>query len=204
MTRCAKAAARAARGSRRTRNALVTAEVALALVLLTGAGLLMQTLWGMQHVDRGFSADRIGDGHRQPAERPVPHPEEVRAFYARLLDRVRGDAGRRSAALTTGVLMPLLANSGTFSLRGQAAAAAGSASRVPVRFVSPGFFETIGARMALGRTFTTQVTTARRRWPSSTETLREVGLAGQDPIGRRLRPGDGDGDGRPGSPSSGS
>ena len=43
-------------GSRRTRNVLVAAEVALALVLLTGAGLLLRTLWGMQHVDRGFAS----------------------------------------------------------------------------------------------------------------------------------------------------
>lgn len=39
---------------------LVGAEVALALVLLTGAGLPLRTLWGMQSVERGFSADRIG------------------------------------------------------------------------------------------------------------------------------------------------
>lgn len=40
--------------------ATVAAEVALALVLLTGAGLLLQTLWGMQRVDRRFRVDRIG------------------------------------------------------------------------------------------------------------------------------------------------
>ena len=49
----------AAGASRRTRQVLIAAEVALAFVLLAGAGLLLRTLWSMQHVDRGFSPSRI-------------------------------------------------------------------------------------------------------------------------------------------------
>ncbi len=47
------------RCSRRTRSALVACEVALAFVLLAGAALLLRSLWTMQHVERGFSTDRI-------------------------------------------------------------------------------------------------------------------------------------------------
>src|SRR5688572_5613713 len=92
-------------GSRRTRNVLVAAEVALALVLLTGAGLLMRTFWGMQHVERGFSADRVAMATVSLPGASYRTPEAVRGFYNRFLERARAVPGVESAALTTGILL---------------------------------------------------------------------------------------------------
>src|SRR5688572_31950375 len=105
-------------GSRRTRSVLVAAEVALALVLLTGAGLLLQTLWGMQRVDRGFRLDRIGMATVSLPGGAYRTPDDVRAFYVRLVEKVRAIPGVESAAMTSGALMPLLASPGTFSIEG--------------------------------------------------------------------------------------
>ena len=177
-------------GSRRTRNALVAAEVALALVLLTGAGLLLRTLYGMQTVDRGFSADRIGMATVSLPGTTYRNPPDVRAFYGRFLEKVRAVPGVESAALTTGVLMPLLANSGVFSFEGKPAPPPDQQVEYPYEFVSPGFFDTLGARIAQGRDFGAQdhdrapevaivnETLARRVWP------------GENALGRRLRGGD--------------
>ena len=143
-------------GSRRTRSVLVAAEVALALVLLTGAGLLLQTLWGMQRVDRGFRVDRIGMATVSLPAVTYRTPDDVRAFYTRLLDRVRAMPGVESAALTTGVLQPLLANSGFLSFEGKPLPPPDQRLEYPRENVSPGFFETIGATIVRGRAFTEQ------------------------------------------------
>jgi len=65
-------------GSRRTRDGLVAAEVALALVLLTGAGLLLRTLWGMQTVDRGFRPAHVAMATVSLPGAAYRTPEEIR------------------------------------------------------------------------------------------------------------------------------
>ena len=178
-------------GSRRTRNVLVGAEVALALMLLAGAGLLLRTLWGMQGVERGFSTERIGMASLSLPARAYRTPADARAFYARFIERVRATPGVESAGLTSGILLPLLANSTTFAFEGKPLPPPEQRQEYPVENVSPGFFETIGARLAAGRTFqdgdhdraapvvVVNETLARKIWP------------GEDPIGKRLKPGDG-------------
>ena len=94
-------------------------------MLLAGAGLLLRTLWSMQHVDRGFSPSSRIATLSLPAA-PTARPPEVRTFYSRLLERVRSLPGVESAATGTGVLMPLLANSGIIRFEKPAAAAGSS------------------------------------------------------------------------------
>jgi putative ABC transport system permease protein len=178
-------------GQRRTRNVLVAAEVALALVLLTGAGLLLRTLWGMQRVERGFSSDRIGMATLSLPGAIYRTPDDVRAFYARVLEVVRRLPGVESAALTTGVLQPLLTNSGTFSFEGKPAPPPEQLVEYPYESVSPGFFETIGARMAAGRAFTNADVAGRSEVAVVNETLARSVWPGEDPLGKRLRAGDG-------------
>ena len=177
--------------SRRTRNILVGAEVALALVLLTGAGLLLRTLWGMQHVERGFTADRIGLATVSLPGTTYANQEAVRAFYNRFIERVRAVPGVESAALTSGILIPLLANSSTFAFEGKPLPPADQRPEYPVEAVSPKFFETIGARMAAGREFTDQDHDRAPLAAIVNETLAKAIWPGEDPIGRRLKPGDG-------------
>jgi predicted permease len=131
-------------GSGRTRSALIAAEVALAFVLLTGAGLLVRTLWSMQDVPRGFDTDRIAVASVSLPATLYVGPPEVRGFYARLLERVRALPGVESAATGTGVLLPLLANSGIYSFEGKPLPPPDQRVEYPVEVVSPGYFETLG------------------------------------------------------------
>jgi putative ABC transport system permease protein len=178
-------------GSRRTRNVLVGAEVALALVLLTGAGLLLRTLWGMQHVERGFSPERVamatvslpGSAYRTPAD--------VRAFYGRFIEKVRALPAIESAALTTGVLLPLLANSTIVTFEGKPLPPPEQRLEYPFENVSPAFFTTVGARMAAGREFTEQDHDRAAPVAIVNESLARTVWPGEDPIGKRLKPGDG-------------
>jgi putative ABC transport system permease protein len=183
-------------GSRRTRNVLVGAEVALALMLLTGAGLLLRTLWGMQAVDRGFIPERVAMATVSLPGTTYRTPEDIRAFYRRFIEKVRAVPGVESAALTTGVLMPLLANSGGFSFEGKPTPPPDQRPEYPFEFVSPGFFETIGAKMAAGREFTEQDHERAPQVAIVNETLARSVWPNEDPIGKRLRSGDG-ADGQP-------
>ena len=178
-------------GSRRTRNVLVGAEVALALVLLTGAGLLLRTLWSMQSVDRGFSADRIGVARVSLPGTIYRNPEMVRTFYARFLERARAVPGIESASFASGILLPLLANSTTFAFEGKPLPPPEQRLEYPVENVSPGFFETIGARLAAGRTFQDSDTDRAPLVTIVNETLARSIWPGEDPLGKRLKPGDG-------------
>jgi putative ABC transport system permease protein len=178
-------------GSRRTRSMLVAAEVALALVLLTGAGLLLQTLWSMQRVERGFSTERIGMATVSLPGGAYRTADDVRGFYARLLERVRVVPGVESAALTSGVLQPLLANSGIVSFEGKPTPPPEQQVEYPFESVSPGFFDTIGAIIIRGRAFADQDHAQAPRVAVVNETLANRIWPGEDPIGRRLRPGDG-------------
>ena len=175
--------------SRRTRNALVAAEVALALVLLTGAGLLMRTLWSMQSLDRGFTTERVLLATVSPPASSYSNPLAVRGFYARLLERVRSMPGAESAALTSDVLQPLVTNSGIFSIEGQPLPPPEERVEYPFETVSPGFFETLRFQLARGRTFTDQDHADAPRVVVINETLARMGWPHQDPIGRRMRSG---------------
>ena len=175
--------------SRGMRSALVAAEVALAFVLLAGAGLLLRTLWSMQHVDRGFSTERIATVRLSLPATLYAGPPEVRTFYATLLERVRALPGVESAALGTGVLQPLVTTSGVHTIEGRPLPPPEERVEYPIETVSPGYFETIGATMAAGRSFTAQDHAEAPFAVVVNETLARQGWPGQDPIGRRIRPG---------------
>ena len=178
-------------GSRRTRNLLVGAEVALALVLLTGAGLLLRTLWGMQGVDRGFSPERVAMATVSLPGSTYRTPPDVRTFYARFIEKVRAVPGVESAALTTGVLLPLLANSGGAVFEGKPLPPPEQRAEYPYENVSPGFFTTIGATMAAGREFSDQDHDRAAPVAIVNEALARTVWPGEDPIGKRVKPGDG-------------
>jgi putative ABC transport system permease protein len=117
-------------------------------------------------------------------------PADVRSFYSRLLERVRALPGVESAGTATGVLLPLLANSGTFSIEGKPLPPEEERIEYPVEVVSPGYFETLGYAVASGRTFSERDHADAPRAVVINDTLARMGWPGQDPIGRRLRPGD--------------
>jgi putative ABC transport system permease protein len=179
-------------GSRRTRDMLVTAEVALALVLLTGAGLLLRTLWGMQRVPHGFVATRVGMATVSLPAATYRNAAEVRTLYRRLLDKVRALPGVESAATTTGVLMPLVTRSSTFTFENVPPAPPEQQIEYPYENVSPGFFETIGARIVEGRAFIDRDTDGAPMVVVVNETLARTVWPGHEPLGRRLRFGDGE------------
>ena len=181
--------------SKRTRNALVAAEVALSLILLTGAGLLIRTLWTMQQTPRGFRTERVAMMTLSPPVTKYAKPTDVSAFYSRVLERVRNLPGVESAAAGSSVLQPLITNSTGFTIEGQPLPPPDERVEYPVETVSPGYFETVGMTMARGRGFTDADNLDAPLVVVINETFANLAWPGQDPIGRHIRPGDDTSDG---------
>ena len=175
--------------SRRTRSALITAEVALAFMLLVGAGLLARTLWSMQQVDRGFSTAKIASMNISLPAALFATGNDVRGFQARLLERVRTLPGVETAAFATSVLQPLVTNSNVFSIEGKPFPPPEERVEYPTEIVSPGFFETVGMKLAEGRFFNDRDTADVPFVIVVNETLARQAWPGQSPLGRRMKGG---------------
>jgi putative ABC transport system permease protein len=114
----------------------------------------------------------------------------VRAFYGRFLEKVRALPGVASAALTTGVLLPLIANSGIVTFEGKPLPPPEQQVEYPFEYISPGFFTTLGARMAAGREFSDQDHDRAARVGIVNETLARSVWPNEDPIGKKFTQGD--------------
>ena len=174
-------------GGRRLRRALVVSEIALALVLLSGGGLLLQTFVRLQSADLGFNPQRVLVGFVNPPRTTYETAQKHLAFYDRVLEKAAALPGVERSALAS--VLPLSGDSDmSFALEGRPGPR--SASDTPVtwyRLVSSGYFETMGMAMVRGRAFA-----AREAAPTVVvnETFARRFFPGEDPIGRRLRFGD--------------
>ena len=141
-------------GGRTLRRALIAAEVALALVLLTGAGLLLQTFVHLQSADLGFKPENLIAGFvSPPAAAGYDNPQKHLAFYDQALEKTAALPGVDKAALAS--VLPLSGDSDmNFGIEGRAAPR--SQSDTPVtwyRLVSASYFDTMGIPIVRGRGF---------------------------------------------------
>jgi putative ABC transport system permease protein len=137
----------------RVRSTLVTAEIALALVLLIGSGLLTRSLIHLISVDPGFNTHRLLTLRLSLSERAYPKPEQKDAFLSALLARLKALPGVRSAAAGSG--LPTLgwwSLAGT-DIEGQPQMPAGLRPDIPHDVVSTDYFQTLGIPLLAGRGF---------------------------------------------------
>lgn len=135
----------------RLRSALLMGEVALVALLAVGAGLLVRSYAAVRSVDPGF------DPHGLLTLRVSAQGDDYRDFLEEALRRVRQIPGVKSAAI--GRPLPLGPNTFrgeglTFRIAGRPAPPEGQEPRADLRFVSPGFFQTMGIPLLAGRDFT--------------------------------------------------
>jgi putative ABC transport system permease protein len=139
------------------RRILVTAEIGLAVALVVGAGLLVESFWRLVRVDPGFSAESVVSvdvqlpSSRYPQDRARwPAWSEVRAFQNELLRRVRSLPGVESAAIAINTPLDEGWHS-RFTIEGREPVSPGDEDEVSVRVVSPGYFRTAGIAVLRGR-----------------------------------------------------
>jgi putative ABC transport system permease protein len=164
----------------RLRALLVTAEIAVAFVLVVGAALLIRTLVALQHVDMGFTPDHVLTAAVAPPRTQYRDPAALRQLYGRLLERASTIPGVRAAALTN--MLPLSGGDFnlSFAIEGRARVATPGAEPVAgARIVSPSYVSTMGVRLVQGRDLSpldtenapgaalVNETMARRYWPNA-------------------------------------
>ncbi len=177
------------RGNSRARGraVLVVAEIALTLVLLSGAGLLANSFLRLQQVDPGFNPEHVTIAHLMLPQSRYPTNTDVTRLYRALLDGL----GERPDLQAVGLGFPgpfgARNASGTFFIEGRASATRADRPFAHFGTVSGGYFAAMGIPLLSGRTFDDRdaatappvaivsASMARRYWP------------GQDPIGKRLR-----------------
>ncbi|HJR60186.1 MAG TPA: ABC transporter permease [Vicinamibacterales bacterium] len=169
---------------RAMRRGLIVAEVALALILLTGGGLLLQTFLRLQAADLGFDPRNVLVGFVNPPRVSYDTAAKHVAFYDQVYEKARALPGVQKAALVS--VLPLGGDSDmNFEIEGRPAPQA--ASETPVtwyRLVTASYFDTMGMSIRHGRGFET-----REAAPSVVvnESMARKFFPGEQAIGRRLR-----------------
>jgi len=174
------------RPGQRLRAALVVVEVALSLVLLTGAGLLIRSVRNLQEVDKGFTGHNVLSASVPlPAVR-YPDKEKVIAFHDRLLEELDRYPGVVAAASSNSV--PLAGSRWEQGLipEGLDPAERSSYSSVAFQMVSPKYFEVLEIPLVRGRLFTGSERDGGDPVAVVDETMAERFWPGQDPIGKRV------------------
>jgi predicted permease len=186
------ARASGSRASRRSLQALITAEVALATVLLALAALLTQAFQKVERVYPGFRAERVLTYSLFLPSQKYPKDEQKLAFFDELLRQQRELPGVQFAAGASAT--PLGGHSGNFyDAEGAPAKRPGEANPIILtRVVTPGYLETMGMTLRSGRTFTD----ADGRKPGTeavvvNETFARMHWPGQEAAGKRVRHGPG-------------
>jgi putative ABC transport system permease protein len=180
-------------GSKRTLSALVVAEMAVAIALLVGGALMIQSFQRLKQIDVGFRPEGLLTMHMElsPAKYTI-FPQRV-AFVQKTLDEIRKIPGVVSAGITTN--LPLT----TFSARDSIFAVEGHPSTNPAdvpetshRLVSPEYLQTLGLTLIEGRLLNENDRQNTQPVVVISEELARQGWGNEDPLGKhikRIRPG---------------
>jgi putative ABC transport system permease protein len=172
------------------RGILVVLEVAVSLVLLVGAGLLVNSFMRLRSVEPGFTTGNLLT--MSVVLPPQKYPDQTRrlAFYTDMIRRVEALPGVRSAAVTNWIPLVMQGDSVGVTVEGQPAPGPGKMPIVVTRVISPHYFGTMGIQLLEGRGFEE----GRERVDSpcavvvSQTTARHFG-PDESPLGKRLTPG---------------
>jgi len=182
----------AGRSHNRLRSWLIVGEVAFALVLLAGAGLFLRGLQRFAHFDPGWKVDGVLMAEIGTQGARYEKDVQVTAFINQLEERLKTIPGVENASISKTLPIYSFGSSGPFLVEGQPEP---DPSRLPEIFrepVTPQYFETLGAQLLEGRTFTSadtvdhprviviNETTARTFWPGESAVEKRIGTDGPD------------------------
>ena len=181
------------RRGNRTRSVLVVAEVALALMLLVGAGLLVRSFVTLATVDPGFDPTNV-----LTVELNLPRPQysdltAANALFDQVLERTAGRPGVEAVGLVSS--LPLTPGESLIAFRIQGQAAPTSREEMTAarpQLVSPGYLDAMGLRLVAGRFVTDQDTDSSPRVFVVNEAFASAYFPGEEVVGQRLNLGRGE------------
>jgi putative ABC transport system permease protein len=179
-------ASSASSSSTRIRNLLVITEIALALALLSGAGLMIRSLIRLRNVETGFDPRNMLTMQFDPSGEKYDEGEKVAAFYVQLIERAQSMPGVISAAVISRI--PLAGDRSTSGLTIEGRPAApGEQREVHFRVVTPGYFRTMRIPLSAGREMTGQDGQKTERVALVNQTMARKYWPGDDAIGKRIK-----------------
>jgi putative ABC transport system permease protein len=176
---------------RHFRNGLVVAEVALALVLLVGAGLMIKSFARLLDVQPGFDPHNVITMGLALPEARYAKPEQWADFYKQLLERLRAQPGVESASVINYLPMGGSGGTTTFIFEGRPAPPKGQYPETNFRLASPDYFHALRIPLLKGRAFTDQDVKGKPLVAVINETFARLYYRDEDPVGKRVLDPDG-------------
>ncbi len=174
------------RSQHRIQQTLVVVEVALALVLLAGAGLVVNGLRSFAGLNPGWKIEGVTMGRLNLPTGKYTNGAALRQFATRLEERLAALPGHESSALASTLPISSFREATNLEITGRSAPPRGSE---PMRYrngVSPGYFDVLGMRVIAGRDFTTADTAGRPPVVIINETLARTYWPDESPLGQRI------------------
>ena len=169
---------------RRMGTKMVVIELATAVVLLTGAGLLGKSFYRLLHEDLGFTPDHLATVNVHLPENVAPQPAQQLAFERALLERAAAMPGVESAAAMD--VLPVSCNCDTDWVRFVGKPYNGIHNEVNDRVVSVGLFRTLQVKLKGGRFFTEQDDANSPKVVLINQAFAQKYFPGEDPIGKKM------------------
>ena len=171
-------------GQHRVRNALVIAEVSMALVLLVGAGLMLRSFYRVLQADAGFRSEGLVIANVAMPQTGYSEPAKRAALFERVLAELETQPGVKAAAAT----LPLLGGwQSSFNVEGKPEPPPGQRPSADIARVSPDYFSVMGIRVLEGRVFDERDREEAPRVCIVDETFARTHWPGQSPLGKRVK-----------------
>jgi predicted permease len=173
-------------GGSRTRNVLAVSEVALSLMLLIGAGLLIRSLWVLQHVNPGFDPSNVVTmAVSVPTGKFAEATQQIN-YFGRILERVRALPGVQSAGLIDSLPLSDDGSHQPFSVEGRPPAPMAELPEVEVRLISPGYRSAMHIPLLSGRDVDDSDVAGRPGAVLISESMAKSFWPNEDAIGKHL------------------
>jgi len=166
----------------RLRTVLVIGQVALAVVVTSGAALMLRTFAGLLSVDTGYKPEHVLYGVNVLPPLLYPNRSSAEAFYRKVLDQLRAAPEVDSAGVSTG--FPLVGEYGVLKAQPAPAGVEQPGVTAEIDEVSPAYLETMGVRLVEGRTIEETDTAASPPVAVVDEKLAAALWPGQEPLGK--------------------
>ena len=173
----------------RFRRALVISELALALMLLIGSGLMIRAFWKLQEVHTGLRPEGLLTMHLELPRAAYPQNASAIQFWTDLQQRLAALPGAESASIMTGLPPIRPVNANDTQIEGWVQRTGGPIQNVDYyQFVGRRYFETAGIRLIEGRTFDDRDGANAPRTVIVNQTMAHMYWPGESAIGHRLKP----------------
>ncbi len=173
-------------GHKQVRNALAAAEIALAFILLSAAGLLLRSFYRLQQVNPGFDATNVITMHLPMAPAQYPDGPRIIAYLGQVMENIRAVPGVRDVAATAALPFEGWPDGMPFLIEGRPFVELAKRPACGYKPVSPSYFSTLKMRLLKGRGLADTDTAESLPVTVINETMAKRNFKEENPIGKRI------------------